>query len=353
MGSGGFLVIKFTKKTGMNNILFINPNPVWGGAATANLAIAKMLINNGYNVVFNDEYYPEEYYNGIKIDHTPIHQKKFADRSLLKRLIDDHGIDCVIWSPLAAVYFYQEIRQLKKQGIKQIAIVHSLSLTKDFKGKIMDFLVSITLAQMSTIVFVSEYTMKSWNKFRAIKKSKATKKVIHNIVDIQANNHSLNQWKPTIGFVGRLSEEKQPKLFCELANKCDYKFIVFGDGPLMTSLKEQYDRIDFRGQCSNTSLIYSEIDVLVMTSRFENCPMVILEAQAYGIPCVAPAVGGIPELIESGVDGILYNDYSMESISNAISTIISKYTLFSSNSIRSSKIHTPRNAISKWKEILN
>lgn len=334
------------------NILFVSPNPIWGGAATANLAIAKMLQDDGYRVIYNDEYADVDIYNGIYIDHTPIHQKKFSERSLLSQLIKRHGIGFIIWSPLAAIYFYREIKKLKKQGVRQIAIVHSLSLMNNLKGRLMDFLVSMTLSQMTTIVYVSQYTKDSWDKFRVIRKSNVNKVVIHNVVDIHPDKHIPNLSKPRIGFVGRLSEEKQPHIFCELSNKSTYNFYAFGDGPLMPSLKYRYGNVEFMGQCNDLYEIYANIDVLVMTSKFENCPMVILEAQSFGIPCVAPNVGGIPEIVESGVNGILFEEYDIDGITCDLNKILSSYSEFSENCRNSSKVHNVQNTIKQWERIL-
>lgn len=336
----------------MSNILFISPNPVWGGAATANMAIAQMLKDNDHCVIVNDEYFEKDMYDRLEINHLPIHQKKFSDRSLLWNLVHNNGIDCIIWSPLVAVYFYNDIKRLKKLGIKQIAIVHSLSLTNNLKGKIMDFLVSLALAEMSTIVYVSKYTMNSWNKFRAIRKTKAKKEVIHNLVDITALKHIYNNKKPRIGFVGRLSQEKRPQIFCELSNNSDFDYCIYGDGPMMSELKTKFKGVSFKGLCHDTNKIYADIDILVMTSEFENCPMVILEAQAFGIPCIAPNVGGIPEIIENGVGGILYEPHKSDKIIEAINTIISNYSYFSTNSYRNSEKYTPKTAIIQWEKVL-
>lgn len=338
----------------MSNILFISPNPIWGGAATANLSIASMLQKYGHNVIVNDEYYKCDKCKSLEIDHTPIHQRRFSDRSLLRQLIESREVDCMIWSPLAAIYFYQEIKEFKRLGINQISIVHSLSLTNNLKGKLMDYLISITLANMSSIIFVSHYTMVSWNKFNAIKKTKANKIIIHNVIDTNtvAYNPKVIK-KPRVGFVGRLSKEKQPRLFCELAKDSDYDYIVYGEGPLKDDLRSEYPYIVFRGLSNDIRKIYSDIDVLVMTSKFENCPMVILEAQAYGIPCVAPNVGGIPEIISNGIDGILYNNYDERQILNSIDVVLSNYSNYSANCYSSSKKHVPSAVISQWESVIN
>lgn len=336
----------------MSKILFISPNPVWGGAATASIAVAKMLRDNGHIIVYNDEYLNNEEYDSIPIDHTKIHQNRFSDRKFMQKLIKDNHINCIIWSPLVAIYFYHEIKQLKKQGIKQIAIIHSLSLNRNIKGRIMDYLVSLTLTNMSAIVYVSQYTKNIWNSFRTLRRSKIKKIVIHNFVDIKGGCHTLDIERPRIGFVGRLSEEKQPQIFCNLSVHKQYDFIVYGDGPLLSDLKSKYKEIKFKGHCSNLKQIYSDIDILVMTSKFENCPMVILEAQAFAIPCIAPKVGGISELIENGVNGILYDNYDTGNIINAIREILSNYSRFSTNSLQCSKRHTSLSAINLWNDIL-
>ncbi len=337
----------------ISNILFISPNPVWGGAATANLEIATMLQKNGYKVIVNDEYYLYDNYNGLKIDHTPIHKKRFSNRKLLQKLIMEHDINCIIWSPLVAIYFYLDIIKLKKYGINQIAIVHSLSLRQNWKGRLMDYLISKTLADMSSIVYVSKYTLNSWNKYRAIRNSKSQQVVIHNIVDYVSNEkHILQINRPRIGFVGRLSIEKQPDIFCKLSINRKYKFMAYGDGPLESDLKDNYRNVEFKGLYRDITQIYSNIDILVITSRFENCPMVILEAQAFGIPCVAPNVGGIPEIIENGINGILYEDYDVESINKAITEIISNYQFFSNHCLEHSKKHNSIATIKHWKQIL-
>ena len=60
-------------------------------------------------------------------------------------------------------------------------------------------------------------------------------------------------------------------------------------------------------------------DVLVLGSRWrENSPLVILEARAAGCPVIAPRTGGIPELIEEGVDGYLYEIDSIEDCVRAL-----------------------------------
>lgn len=68
---------------------------------------------------------------------------------------------------------------------------------------------------------------------------------------------------------------------------------------------------------------FSRASLLVLASLEDNCPMVVLEAMAAGVPVVASAVGGIPELIENGVTGLLCDPIDNESMRNAVAKIFS------------------------------
>ena len=66
-------------------------------------------------------------------------------------------------------------------------------------------------------------------------------------------------------------------------------------------LREEYgSMVTFMGYESAPEKIYAQIDILMMTSEFENCPMVILESRTYGVPVITVNVGGISEILKEG-----------------------------------------------------
>jgi glycosyltransferase involved in cell wall biosynthesis len=101
-----------------------------------------------------------------------------------------------------------------------------------------------------------------------------------------------------IAFVGRLSHEKAPDIFCEIAALLpDYQFRIYGDGAMRNALEERYSSfIDFRGFTANMAAEWAEIGVLLMPSRAEGLPMAALEAMAEGVPVVASHVGALPDV---------------------------------------------------------
>ena len=118
-----------------------------------------------------------------------------------------------------------------------------------------------------------------------------------------------------IGYFGRWSEEKGPDLFVEIARTVasgtDATFVMTGDGPMreqVNCLIRQYqltDRIRTPGFVPEAASLMAEVDVVVIPSRLDGMPLVVLEAMALGKPVVASAVGSIPEVIDAGRTGFL------------------------------------------------
>lgn len=103
------------------------------------------------------------------------------------------------------------------------------------------------------------------------------------------------------------------EIACEVvsADRQDVHFELAGDGAERTVIEamiQNYglqDRFILKGHQDDMDAFYGGIDIYLNTSVHEGIPMTILEALARGIPVVAPAVGGIGEIITDGVEGFL------------------------------------------------
>ena len=118
-----------------------------------------------------------------------------------------------------------------------------------------------------------------------------------------------------IGFVGNLipvkRADKLPEIFRQIKKLYpDVFFIVVGDGYLRKKIEEETKDLDilFTGRVKPEEVPYymNAMDVLILPSRNEGWPCVVLEAQACGIPVVGSDVGGIPEAIGEG--GVVVRD---------------------------------------------
>ncbi|MGH7769049.1 MAG: glycosyltransferase family 4 protein [Candidatus Binatia bacterium] len=119
-----------------------------------------------------------------------------------------------------------------------------------------------------------------------------------------------------IGTVGRLVPVKDFDLFLEVAahmkgSDDGVKFSILGDGPLKEHLMRRArelgieDSVEFLAARPDPFPYYRSLHLFLNTSLHEGIPLTLLEAMACGLPVVAPRVGGIPEVIEDGKQGLL------------------------------------------------
>jgi glycosyltransferase involved in cell wall biosynthesis/tetratricopeptide (TPR) repeat protein len=134
---------------------------------------------------------------------------------------------------------------------------------------------------------------------------------------------------PLIGSAFRMSEEKRPLLWVEVAAEVARQeptahFIVYGDGPMRSEMVELArrlgiaERIHFPGAEDDIASCYKAMDTIMLTSRHEGLPNVLLEAQALGVPVVAPDVGGVAETILQGVTGFAVRDADAAALASRV-----------------------------------
>jgi len=110
-------------------------------------------------------------------------------------------------------------------------------------------------------------------------------------------------------YAGRLSREKGVQTAVAAAAQAGVELVVAGDGPLGERLRATAPaNVRFTGRLPGEQvdeLVRHALAVVVPSEWFENAPLAVLEAMAVGRPVIAARIGGIPELVRDGVDGIL------------------------------------------------
>ena len=138
---------------------------------------------------------------------------------------------------------------------------------------------------------------------------------------------------PLIGIVGRITPIKNHPLFLNAAvlilkQLPNARFVIVGDGEMRAETEALVDQLGLRdavifaGWQKDVAHIYSDLDVMVISSINEGTPVTVIEALAGGCPVVATAVGGLPDLLDHGKLGRLVNDQSPESLSKALLEIL-------------------------------
>ncbi len=169
-----------------------------------------------------------------------------------------------------------------------------------------------------------------------------------------------------IGFFGRFSEEKGPDLFVDVAGRLKgnsrIKFIMAGVGPMFEEIEQ---KIRAEGLEESVFLVgyvrtrdyLPGCDVVLLPSRLDGRPNVLLEAMAMGIPAIASRVGGVPEIVEDGVTGFLCDPSDVECFVRKIQQFVSAPALLEGMKINSRRKAESdldlRKAMAEYEEMLS
>lgn len=141
--------------------------------------------------------------------------------------------------------------------------------------------------------------------------------------------HGLAAEAPLIGIVGRIVPIKNHTLFLEMAAQVraqvpNARFAIVGDGELRADLEQSVqamglsDAVIFTGWVADLAPVYSDMDVLVISSDNEGTPTAIMQALAAGVRVVSTAVGGVPDLMRQGAWGRLTTPGDAAALADAV-----------------------------------
>ncbi|MBD7936089.1 N-acetyl-alpha-D-glucosaminyl L-malate synthase BshA [Cytobacillus sp. Sa5YUA1] len=108
--------------------------------------------------------------------------------------------------------------------------------------------------------------------------------------------------------------------FAKIAQHIKAKLLLVGDGPQMSDISKLVDQLSlqqqviFLGKQDNLAELYSISDLMLLLSEKESFGLVALEAMACNVPCIGTNVGGIPEVIQNGVNGYICELGDIESV---------------------------------------
>lgn len=161
------------------------------------------------------------------------------------------------------------------------------------------------------------------NKFDTQERFSAKTVALHNFFDAEPVNNAEKE--DYILEFGHLSKDKGTLTLLEAAKKLpEYKFVFAGFGSAEDEIKKvsNAEYVGFKTGNELKALISKARLSVCPSEWYENCPFSVIESQIYGTPVVGSRLGGIPELIQEGKTGLLFESGNSDDLADKIKKII-------------------------------
>lgn len=143
----------------------------------------------------------------------------------------------------------------------------------------------------------------------------------------------LSEGGLVVGTVGNFTPKKDHRTLLEATARAalhhsGFRLVLVGSGPLESALRDAarslglMDRVVFTGSRDDVAELLPAFDVFALSSRNEGLSISLLEAMAAGLPCVATSVGGVPEVVTDGEEGLLVPAGDPAALGDALSTML-------------------------------
>ena len=301
--------------------------PVFNGVANSVVRVLETLKAEGHEAIVIAPTTPGKYFNGFRtyrVPFLPLFQFQLGlPNPLVSKILDDFkpdvvhaaspvllGAQAVAWAdrnkvPAVAIFQTDIAAYTERYGFKLLRPLVDRAMANFHAGatinlapttEVRDYLIRLGLSNVEV-----------WGRGVDLELFHPNRKNTEAVSELR-NRFAANGQK-IVGFVGRLAAEKQVDRFSELFSVPKTTFVIVGDGPERASLEQKFRGADvhFVGKQSGDELAnhYASFDAFVHFGTEETFGQTIQEAQAAGVPVIAPAAGGPKFLIDSGASGYL------------------------------------------------
>jgi glycosyltransferase involved in cell wall biosynthesis/GT2 family glycosyltransferase len=335
-----------SKDSNRKNVLFLIPYMVEGGAEKVDLDILDGLKKAGFGVTLVTERAAENRwrakYENLVSEIFELHSisEEYEKRiKFLEYLSFSRDIGLIfIRSSSYGYLFSKDIDPALRKNIKIVDLLHAYNRFDedwiDFSGPYDQFLDERIVISNDLRDYLLE---KQRIQPRRIK-------VFHNGIDLSVYENPAAKGSlrrklgiagsdKIIGFLGRVVDDKDPLKWVDVAKAVnvlspDVHFVVAGDGPLKQEMVQKAQNVGVRnitfiGWQDNVQEIICDFDLLLLTSKNEGLPLVLMEAIAASVQVVAPNVGAIREILVQGFCEILAADATPDQYAASVQRLIS------------------------------
>jgi len=324
------------------NILYLVNHLDTGGISSYILALGKGLKAKGHNLWLASwggellSRFEEEGFNFLAVPMKTkfeLSPKLWFSKNILLRFLRDNRMDILHSNTRTTSVLADSLS--RRTGIVHVYTCHGF-----FKRRLSRLLFpSWGMMNIAISEPVKEHLMSDFG----LAEDKIS--VIHNGIDLQRFEGNAFQDKrkyklalglkdaPVIGIIARLSDVKGHAYLLQAMKKVlesfsDSQLLIVGKGRMEARLRKLASELKiessvlFIPSIADTRQALSATDIFVMPSLQEGLGLALMEAMAFGLPCIGSAVGGINALLEDGVNGIRVPPANKDALSKAIEVLL-------------------------------
>lgn len=348
----------------MSIYLVINDLGKVGGLQTVVINLSKVLLENGHDVkIISASQHKATDNNDIEV--ITLGLPKIHNLNYLKK---------VFWYLLCAFRFYNFSKKLKNDTFIGIGTIINIVMFSRFSQVIatehrayannnilVRFLRKLTYSKFKKIIILSHHDFCHYKRLN--EDTVVIPNFVREVVDVdycEASNRIL--------FVGMLSKVKGSDYLLDIINKAvsnnqSIHFDIVGSGPdfdycvKYIASSSISDRVTMHGCLSDVGKLYRSAAMLVLTSRSEGFPMVLLEAQSFGIPVISfDCETGPSDIVIDSYNGYLIDCFDVNKFSTKLIEFFDMDSemrkAMSYNSLVNVRKFYPNQVVRLWNEIL-
>ncbi len=323
--------------------------PVFNGVANSVVRVLETLKAEGHEAIVIAPTTTGKYFNGFrtyKVPSLPLFQFQLGiPNPIVTMILEDFepdvvhaaspvllGAQAVAWAernnvPSVAIFQTDIAAYAQRYGFKVLRPLVDRAMASFHAGATINLAPTTEVAEYLDRIGLSDVAV--WGRGVALDLYHPSRKQSPAVAKIREEVAPSGQ--RIVGFVGRLAAEKQVDRFSELLGIPNTTFLLVGDGPERPKLEQKFKGADvhFVGKQTGEDLAnyYASMDVFVHFGAEETFGQTIQEAQAAGIPVLAPNSGGPKFLVEHGVSGYLIESSAVNGFTPVLEELLDSVAL--------------------------
>lgn len=316
--------------------------------------ITILSLSNGKNSFF-------ELKEGIKIESLDIKNYRNIINIILvlRRYIKAQKFDCII--EVDSILRIFTVLAVYGLNIKVITWEHFNFYLPNIRKRLLAH--KLAARHSDCIITLTEEDMEYYKKETDIKNRI---QYIYNPSPFAVKEDTLKNRANTAIAVGRLSKQKNFMRLLEIWNSIEkqnleWNLNIIGSGEeeeqLIKYIKDNHlKRVNLLGNIRDMESVYSQADLILMTSDYEGLPMCLIEAQSFGLPIISYDIPTGPnDIIDNGENGFLIKNNDRDDFINKTLSLMNNKELLdkmTQNSFRNAYKFNEKNIIEKWERII-